>query len=327
MQTKDDDNGVIRQQYFSTLELIDKVPTLQWYRFRDLMNDFDFGRFESGTNRAFYKLWEILEKYPQVIPVLGDDSRMKTCHLAEAPGSFIKATRYKFPQCTSVGVSKRPRRPSSHQGNDGAPYFERSLYNDPNVKLVYSDLVNEADQLVDEIGCSFHFITADGGVDEGNRYMEKEVLHQQLLLSQINLILRLQAIGGGCVIKCFETFEDTTLNAIGYLVSHYSNYLVTKPLTSRPTNSERYIVCRDFKGPPSQLVSDLALLPTTSKGIRQKLIQVNNSICKRQIECIENITKFINESNGVCESKYIKSREAKKRSVYMKWCSKYNLQK
>ena len=38
------------------------------------------------------------------------------------------------------------------------------------------------------------------------------------------------------------------------LSSLYTNVYITKPLTSRPSNSERYIVCKGFKGVDDKVI-------------------------------------------------------------------------
>ena len=52
----------------------------------------------------------------------------------------------------------------------------------------------------------------------------------------------------GLIIKLFEIHTDITIKMISILSSIYNKVYITKPLTSRPSNSERYIVCVNFNG-------------------------------------------------------------------------------
>ena len=92
----------------------------------------------------------------------------------------------------------------------------------------------------------FDFISADGGIDEQGHYAKKESLHLKLILAQIVYILTLQRVDGSCILKLFETSSPTTHHLLYLLAKHYKKCTFIKPITSRPTNSERYFVCQGF---------------------------------------------------------------------------------
>jgi hypothetical protein len=93
----------------------------------------------------------------------------------------------------------------------------------------------------------FFLITADGGFDEGTDFNNKEQLHYFLILSEIYAALRLQKPKGDFILKVFDVFTNTSINLLYLLSLCYNEIYVYKPKTSRPTNSEKYIVCKDFK--------------------------------------------------------------------------------
>jgi hypothetical protein len=69
-----------------------------------------------------------------------------------------------------------------------------------------------------------------------------------LLLSEIYCALKIQKKGGNFVIKFFETFTELTVKMIEILRRYYKGVFITKPLLSRISSSERYIVCIEYKG-------------------------------------------------------------------------------
>jgi len=89
------------------------------------------------------------------------------------------------------------------------------------------------------------FISADGGFKWKNENMqEQEVM--KLLIGEILCALKIQNKNGSFVCKIYESFTTVTLKLICMLTVLYKNVYVAKPLTSRISNSEKYIVCEKY---------------------------------------------------------------------------------
>jgi hypothetical protein len=50
------------------------------------------------------------------------------------------------------------------------------------------------------------------------------------------------------IIKIYDSFFDITNQILMLLTFYYQTVSINKPHTSRPANSERYLVCKGFKG-------------------------------------------------------------------------------
>jgi hypothetical protein len=99
-------------------------------------------------------------------------------------------------------------------------------------------------------------ITADGGFNwKDENYQEQEAYI--LLLSEIYCALKVQKEGGCFVIKFFEVFTEVTIKMIEILRRFYKNVLIAKPLLSRPSNSERYIVCINYNSPNEKYIEKI----------------------------------------------------------------------
>ncbi len=88
-----------------------------------------------------------------------------------------------------------------------------------------------------------HTVMTDGGfgIARGKENLQ-EFLHRRLILCQITLSMALLRPGGRMCIKVFDTFLPFT-NGLFYLVrSCFEKTSVFKPYSSRPANSERYLV-------------------------------------------------------------------------------------
>lgn len=261
---------------------IDTINPDIWKKVRWSINNYDFVVEEPIINRAFYKYWEIINTFN----LLNTDFKKILC-LAEAPGGFIQGTNCYYtkkiketrgkkeigedgfikkakpivlPQITSMSLNK------SH------PLYK--AYNLPsynigitkgNVKILYGndntgDICNPKNfkllkDLFDED--KLDFITADGGFDEGNDYNNKEQLHYPLFLVEITYALHLLKRNGNFLIKFFDTFTETSLDLLWLLASSFKEFSIYKPYTSRPTNSEKYIICKGFLGVTNSLLENL----------------------------------------------------------------------
>jgi 23S rRNA U2552 (ribose-2'-O)-methylase RlmE/FtsJ len=261
---------------------IDQIDSDRWKRIRWYINYYDFLVQDPIINRAFFKFWETNERYGLVT------SETKTIlALAEAPGGFIQAinTFTKKQASTQVGeqktviqdfegnyfrvVSKKKNKPrlvyptvytiSLNRNHSKYSKYNLPSYNqhvlEKNV-LTYKgvddsgDICNleTCDKLQAIINKKVDLITADGGFDEGDDFNNKEKLHYNLIMYEIYYCLRMQAIGGTCMIKFFDMFTEPTMQMVYILCKYYTSVYIYKPLTSRPTNSEKYLVCKGFKG-------------------------------------------------------------------------------
>lgn len=222
----------------------------------DDINSFSIKYFNSDRiiSRAFYKIWELM----MMFPLIKDGCKsITTLHIAEAPGSFVQSAiyyRHKFCSKDQLAGDKyiaTSIEPQFKKNGEYIPVFNNDLNNYKQFKqwsYKDSDLTkpNIIKKFVsDHSDIKADFITADGGFNwKDENYQEQEAYI--LLLSEMYCALKTQAKGGSFVIKFFETFTELTVKMIEILKRFYENVIITKPLLSRPSNSERYIVCLNF---------------------------------------------------------------------------------
>ena len=162
------------------------------------------------------------------------------------------------------------------------------------------------------------FITADGGFDWGNENTQEQEAFR-LIFAQIYTALKIQAKDGNFVCKFFETFTDTSLKFIYILGQMYDQIYLTKPLTSRPSNSEKYIVCTGFKFTNTDIAfkNIMNKLDTVIENLHNRkdnlvelwpnmilpyefklsMIYCNTYIANRQLKSINEIVEFIKAQN------------------------------
>lgn len=126
------------------------------------------------------------------------------------------------------------------------------LYKEENIRKFESLIQKETkEQGVD-------LAVADGGFDFSGNEEQQEVLAQRLLLCEVITMLTSLKQGGHFVCKFFDILDEFTGDLVWLLYQLFDEICITKPLSSRPANSERYIVCKGLViGHPTQLVDKL----------------------------------------------------------------------
>ncbi|KAG0243531.1 FtsJ methyltransferase domain-containing protein 2 [Mortierella sp. GBA43] len=110
----------------------------------------------------------------------------------------------------------------------------------------------------DTRGRGVGLVSADGGVSVDGDEAVQETLLQRLILCQILVMFMTLQKGGDFVVKVFDIFTPVTAGLVWILSRHFEKICVMKPLTSRPMNSERYVVCRHLlERRPDRVISHL----------------------------------------------------------------------
>ncbi|PZC81438.1 hypothetical protein B5X24_HaOG212643 [Helicoverpa armigera] len=88
-----------------------------------------------------------------------------------------------------------------------------------------------------------HFLMADGGFSVEGQENIQEILSKQLYLCQCLAALMLVRTGGHFVVKLFDVFTLFSVGLIYIMYRCFDKVCIHKPVTSRPANSERYLIC------------------------------------------------------------------------------------
>lgn len=359
---------------------IDNINPEHWKKVRWYINDYDFLVKDPIINRAFYKYWEVLNEFE-----LFDKYKDKNLilHCAEAPGGFIQGTNIylqidriveekpsrSIPSADDDGfviVQKKKRRPKNDYRiytislNKDLPQYK--AYNLPSynknilnkhVCITYGkdntgdinnwDNIKHISKLAKD---AFYLITADGGFDEGTDFNNKEQLHYCLILSEIYAAISLQQSGGHFVLKVFDVFTETSAHLLYLLTQCYEEVYSYKPKTSRPTNSEKYIICKGFRTSDEAkqiIMKELQKLFAMINGAKSKYVtfkifdslpdsfvanvkHMNDMLLQTQCDSLSVAVSLCSDSGFIKEydDKLIESIEQRKR-IFHQWETYYNL--
>jgi 23S rRNA U2552 (ribose-2'-O)-methylase RlmE/FtsJ len=336
----------------------------QWDRYKKLSNEYELIFYSANSSyniasispvsRSFFKLWEIIHDFASELGV-HQPVPLKCVFLAEGPGGFFEAFyRYRKnmqhlhththfqdeyhgitlkSQNKTIPDWKMSRRLPLHvsYGKDGTG----NLYVLDNITSFANDV---GPNTVD-------FITADGGFDFSSNFNNQEEQSFRLIVSEITSALILQKEGGSFLLKIFDCFNEETLRVLQVLYNHYTNIYMIKPLTSRPANSERYMLCTGFTKRSheyySQTLSTLTSLISSydtqpvlehlrnipfDGSFLNNIVLYNVYYTMRQVLYIQRTINYIKYfSMSKDHSDVEKAIIDKHRTKSVKWCVKYDI--
>nr|XP_050847313.1 cap-specific mRNA (nucleoside-2'-O-)-methyltransferase 1 [Vespula vulgaris] len=93
-------------------------------------------------------------------------------------------------------------------------------------------------------GKGVHFMMSDGGFSVEGQENIQEILSKQLYLCQCLVALMIVRDGGSFVTKLFDLFTPFSAGLVYLMYRCFDEICICKPNTSRPANSERYLICK-----------------------------------------------------------------------------------
>ncbi len=268
-------------------------------------------------SRAFFKMIEICNTFK----LCNYENSIQTFHLAEGPGGFIQALNYlrtNHNDCyygiTLENNDKQTpgwKKSESFLEKNKNIYIERgidntgNLYNPENFNYMQNKYKN-----------SYDLITADGGIDFSKNFNKQENSIIRLLYTEVCYAIMLQKKGGNFVLKVFDIFLKSSIDIIYILSLCYEEVYISKPSTSRSANSEKYIICKNFRLEDKKkdsliqkFYNDLLLLSKDENNNIKKILnleiqsffindikEINSILGQNQLETINNTIMLIEQT-------------------------------
>jgi len=300
-------------------------------------------------SRSYFKLWEIIVDFNLI-----DFNRTKLSilGLAEGPGGFIECiynmrkiyTKNEY-RDSCVCITLR----SYNNEIPGWKKSARLFRENPSISTYYGE-DNTGDLyrclnirgIVKECGKkSVDIVTADGGFDFSVDYNKQEQSAYHLILCEITAAFSTLNIDGTFILKIFDTFTTFTIKIIYFLTTRFKEVRLTKPFTSRPANSEKYLVCTGFIGIEDEdlenlyaVLDDWYILKSQSKQVID-LFNFNvpdefSDIIKAYnihvgMKQIKNILKTLTYIRLKLNNNNINEIKQKQALISSFWCKKYKI--
>lgn len=350
--------GIVKtsQRYLGNLKCeIEKFPN-SWDTYKKYTNTYEYIHSQipeqkcsvskcKPLSRSYFKFIEIAN----VFDILDNyNYNIESFHICEGPGGFIEAISIlrNNPEDTYYGMTLV----NDDESTPGWKKSQKFLKNNKNV-FIETGADKTGDILVP---CNYRFcankylnkfniITADGGFDFSIDFNNQETISNKLILAQIIYALTLQKQGGSFILKIFDMFSKSTQDYIYLLSLFYNKVYIFKPQTSRLANSEKYIICKEFKCYSSKNyietfynIFDNNNFQNSKKTITSflsiklpyfyiaKIEEILNVLCQFQINVINNTIQLLRYNKNDNKSKIdemIKTNISK----CVQWCIKNNI--
>jgi len=222
-------------------------------------------------SRAYFKLTEIILAF-NLSEIVGKCSH--ALHLCEAPGGFAQSTLEFIQPIKSTATTIK-----------SDIKFHHSLKG--KVNIIYEDILSESPSSLLNVPTS-EFITADGAFDVSDRYDSQELTSHSLISAEITWAMACQSIGGCFVIKIFDICLLKTWSNILHLKNCYDRVVIVKPPSSRPANSEKYVVCIGFNGWKPRVIEQNINIDDISENVIKMSIGYQNIHISDALENIKN---------------------------------------
>jgi len=336
-----------------------------WDKLKKFSNQYEFIYTTSYVNeyknianinpisRSFFKLWEILYDFKFIIP--DNIKNLKTAHIAEGPGGFIECV-YKYLSKNKIDISTEIHGITLLSNNRNIPKWKirQNFIDKFNIKLndkhgSFSDLYNinniktfikNVSLTSDNTNCC-DFVTADGGFDFSENYNTQENDFIIFLICEIYIIFNILKDNGNAVIKLYDIYSRNSMKILYILTLFFDEVFIIKPFSSRPANSEKYVLCKSFKISNQKLdrykerfkniivTKNLNLLDDSIPYKFIKLIsEYNQFYTERQILYIRSTLTLIEKinNNEIFDTKlFLKELYNSNKKYAINWCKNYNI--
>lgn len=241
-------------------------------------------------SRSFFKMVEMLEVSQYFQSLAKQQNSIRSGHVAEGPGGFIEAlsergAMYKKPLQKALAMTLKPN-------SDNVPGWRRAynfLKKHPEVVITYGsdgtgDIYHNENQqsFIEQASGRIHVYTADGGFDFSEDYSTQEKNVFPLLVASAKIGLQCLLPGGLFIMKLFDVFGHPTQYLLRLITSCFKDWVLYKPVTSRPCNSERYLICRGFRRCDRNVVNILAEMEI--QHLENKFPDLSGGLCPWSVE-------------------------------------------
>ena len=155
----------------------------------------------------------------------------------------------------------------------------------------------------------------DGGFSVDGQENLQEIHMKQLVLCQFLAGLMNIRQGGIFVCKLFDCFTPFTVGLLYCLYRSYGDFAIIKPVTSRPANSERYVVCRhkwlrrppvvdylldvnkELNAKPPRNVIEVVKNEDMTQEFKDYMKKSSIDIGKAQVDGLNELIKYMEDKN------------------------------
>ena len=291
-----------KEKYYSWIStILDPFSNFRRH-VQKVLKDYDKNKKTTYITNAFLKGWELIQQF-RLIPYDHSSNYTVFCN-AEFPGAFIFAIHKYIIEQTKHPMYEWYANSLFNEENIGELQDEFKLYEKYPQRWLMDGKENNGDvtklKTVDSVrerlGDQVDLYTSDIGIplDQTN-FNQQEELEAVLNLGQVLCGLSTLKKGGYMVCKMFLFFTPFNMSLLSLLNDLFDEFYLSKPVTSRPGNSEIYIVGKGFHG-YNECLPAITELRNALEGWNEKSVNVPVAEIREEF-----YTKLLNSSYQIYE--------------------------
>lgn len=293
-------------------------------------------------SRSFFKMIEML--YHLDFFERHKNPKLKSLHICEGPGGFIEAFHYLAEQKNRIVLASYAMTlRSTHVMIPGWKRASQFLQKHTNIQLLFGpkktgDIYDPENQkaCLDAVGRGgAHLVTADGGFDFSDDFVNQEKNILRLIVCSSIILLECVAHEGDIVLKMFDCNSNVTRDIVRIISSCFVNWTLYKPVTSRPCNSEWYFIGKGAHRDRSaaiqflkQVRDGLAQDPPqsysqllSSNCLNECLKEMQIKRCEKQKKALTEVLSFCRENQSIDQAQLWEAQ----RNMTISWCHSFRM--
>jgi cap1 methyltransferase len=191
------------------------------------------------------------------------------CDLAGAPGAWTQYIQYRRPEAIGFGISLN--RPGAIQWSPNRIDLARFNITDGSGDL-YTEVEPFSTRVLRTIPSGVDLVVADGGFDVEGSEEKQEILTSRLILAEVLTALKTLKVGGDFVCKLYETVTPILLELLYIIAISFHSITLFKPMSSRPANSEKYLIAQ---GRLDNLLEPISILESAYRLYKDDNLIIN----------------------------------------------------
>jgi len=231
------------------------------------------------------------------------------CDIAAGPGSFTEYIQWRKPISIGYGMTLK----GELDWNPTIIDFKRfnCIYGDDNSGNLLTQYQSFISIVKKNNVDGVDLVTADGGFDVSGsemKYRQQETLSTKLIIAECLIAVSVLRKGGNFICKVFDTVSKASRDLILLMSLVFEKIYIFKPMTSRPANSERYLICKNKRNDSLEVIRILkialdtdgfilSIINNENKSFDDYFRKQNEDSFDRQIiECTRIINMFDSQS-------------------------------
>ncbi|XP_060554064.1 cap-specific mRNA (nucleoside-2'-O-)-methyltransferase 1-like isoform X2 [Ruditapes philippinarum] len=252
------------EEVLSSKSIFDRLEPEEMRKARTRSNPYETIRGAFFLNRAAMKMANmdaVLDfmftnpKYPNGRPMVGPNDLLYFADICAGPGGFSEYVLWRTnAEAKGFGMTLKgscdfkledffagpPEMFEPHYGVGGIE-GDGDIFRPENQQAFIQFVKDNTDNQ------GVHVVMADGGFSVEGQENIQEILSKQLYLCQFLVAVSILRTGGHFVCKLFDLFTPFSVGLVYLMYRIFEGVSIFKPVTSRPANSERYIICKSLR--------------------------------------------------------------------------------